>query len=105
MATGYENIRGMAISPITNKIHFVDAERNVLVAVEPSGACSEENEPGFTSRVSKSFLDEQENAREVLEGLNGEGYFALDKDYECVVNPNILNATVSEQLHTTTGES
>jgi len=92
--TGLEKIGGMAFSPVSEQLHFVDENTNTLYAVTAEKECSKP----FESRVSSSFEQEVIKAKEVVGSS-----FSLYHDYTCVADPVVPDAAFFDQVHTDTG--
>ena len=94
LETGYETINGLAFSPKTGVLHFVDADTGTLVAVRPTSPCAYFYRPrlaaGYTSAVA-----------EATNALGDD--FSISKDYTCAVNPVPPNAGLFDQVHVDTG--
>lgn len=92
--TPYTSIGGMAFSPESQILHFVDEATNTLNSVSPLTAC----EKPAASRANSGFRDMVQEARASL----GKS-FGLYKDYSCVVDPAIPDAIFFDQVHDDTG--
>lgn len=94
--TGYRSIGGMAISPTTGALYFVDMDTNHVVRVNAErssdGGCS------FTSLVDTDFKSSLESAQNQVDAECGEDTFSLLRDYSCQVDGTIPNGTLFEQV-------
>jgi len=98
---GYTSIGGLAVSPETGGLYFVDMDTNQVVKVEASldngGECT------YQSLVDTNFKTSLEAAQLQVVLECGEDSFSLNRDYSCEVVSTIPNGTLFEQVHTDTG--
>ena len=92
--TGLKTIGGLAFTPATGVLHFVDDETNGLYSVLPRENC----ENPVASRMNPKFVEDWTNAQQNL----GEN-ISLLRDYQCVADPIIPNSTYFDQVHDDTG--
>mmetsp|Transcript_21670 Transcript_21670/g.43482 ORF Transcript_21670/g.43482 Transcript_21670/m.43482 type:complete len:1080 (+) Transcript_21670:120-3359(+) len=92
--TEFSSIGGMAVSPVTGTLYFVDRDTNSLNYIKKRQDCPNP----YDSRVDPNFKEEKDVAVAAL----GDA-FSLVRDYECVVNPVPANTTLFEQVHNDTG--
>eukprot|EP00587_Corethron_hystrix_P001076 CAMPEP_0113313180 /NCGR_PEP_ID=MMETSP0010_2-20120614/9704_1 /TAXON_ID=216773 ORGANISM="Corethron hystrix, Strain 308" /NCGR_SAMPLE_ID=MMETSP0010_2 /ASSEMBLY_ACC=CAM_ASM_000155 /LENGTH=962 /DNA_ID=CAMNT_0000169135 /DNA_START=422 /DNA_END=3307 /DNA_ORIENTATION=- /assembly_acc=CAM_ASM_000155 len=97
--TGFDSIGGIAISPNTNSLYFVDKTTNTLNAVDRSENCYEE----YETRVTEGYSSVLDNAVATFENEVGEGVFSLHRDHDCMPEVVIPNITYFEQVHNDTG--
>ena len=95
---GYTSIGGLAVSPETGALYFVDMNANKVVKVDTArftdGQCT------YQSLINPSFQAALQDAKAELESECGEGSFSLTRDYSCEVDGTIPNGTLFEQVHT-----
>ena len=97
---GYTSIGGLAVSPETGELYFVDMDTNQVVKVESSqvnGECT------YQSLVDTNFKTSLEVAQLQIVLECGEDSFSLNRDYSCQTISTIPNGTLFEQVHTDTG--
>jgi len=95
ISTNMAKIGGMAFSPKSKNLFFVDEESNSLYAVKVKEECTKPFQP----RVSSSFEEEIAEAKAAI----GSSSFSLFRDYTCTADPIVPNATFFDQVHTDTG--
>ena len=93
--TDFETIGGLAFSPKSKMLHFVDDKTNTLNRIQPETVCTNPIEsrlnPEFVAAVTETEL------------RMGKDQFSLHRNYECVADPIIPNSTLFDQVHTDTG--
>merc|ERR1712129_1215 len=94
MDTSLTKIGGLSFSPSNQVLHLVDEETNSLYSIQSSTQCTDP----IQTRLHPEFQTSLNEAENVLGNL-----FFLRKDFNCVVNPIIPNATFFEQVHNDTG--
>ena len=92
--TGFETIGGMAFSPRSQILHFVDQKTNSLNAVQRNAPCDNPVE----SRVAPAFEQMVQGAKASVGNS-----FSLTRDYMCVVDPQIPDAIYFDQVHDDSG--
>jgi hypothetical protein len=92
--TGFDTIGGLAISPKSNEIFFVDDKTNSLNKAKMEAECTSPHQ----TRVNPQFTAEIERAELEL-GINVQ----LFKDYQCTVNPEIPDSSFFDQVHDDSG--
>jgi len=97
--TDFESIGGMAVSPNTNSLFFVDKSTNTLNVIDRSESC----DTNYETRVSTDFSFALEVATEIFENEGGKGVFNLHRDHDCIPQVVIPNTTYFEQVHIDTG--
>jgi hypothetical protein len=95
---GYTSIGGLAVSPETGNLYFVDMNTNQVVKVNAArftdGQCT------YQSLADSGFQAALEAAKAQVESECGENSFSLTRDYTCEVDGTIPNGTFFEQVHT-----
>jgi DNA-binding beta-propeller fold protein YncE len=91
--TGFTSIGGMALSPKSKALYFVDEETNTLNVVKMNAECA----APFQSRTSLYFLSSIEQAATDV------GNVSLFRDYACVADPIVPDAAFFDQVHLETG--
>lgn len=98
ITTGFRSIGGLAISPISNMLYFIDEETNTLNMIQDQETCFSP----IPSRLNPDFLSALESASDNYTDLsistNG-----LVKDYQCKVDPVIPDASYFDQVHSDSG--
>jgi hypothetical protein len=101
-AFGYKSIGGLAISPKTGMLYFVDMDTNQVVRVDAQR--STDGQCNYDSRVNSTFQSQVEEAKNVLSASScARNSFSLVRDYSCEVDATIPNGTLFDQVHTDTG--
>ena len=95
---GYAAVGGLAVSPLTGHLYFVDMDANEVVRIEDGAA----GDCAPRSRSNADFLAAVETARDRVEGECNVP-FSLTRNYSCEVDGTIPNGTLFEQVHTNTG--
>jgi len=94
METEFRSIGGMALSPRTNRLFFVDEDTNTLNRVTPTRSCRNP----MSSRVNPYFADAVQQAENDL------AFFSLNpSDYTCQANPIVPDEALFDQVHVDTG--
>jgi len=97
---GYTSIGGLAVSPATGHLYFVDMDTNRVARINGAqvgdGGCARE------SRVNAAFRSALETALAQVE-RECDIAFSLGRDDACQVDGTIPNGTPFEQVHTDTG--
>jgi hypothetical protein len=94
LSTDFKTIGGLAFSPVSNILHFVDDETNTLNSIQPDAECSNPVKSRMNSNFSAAVTEAKESLGET---------FSLLHDYQCVVNPVIPNSTFFDQAHDDSG--
>jgi len=97
--TGSESIEGMAISPNSNTLYFVDSSTSTLNAVTKKKSCDK----SYTTRLSKGYSSALASATEQFENIVGPNIFSVYHNNTCVVETVIPNVTYFDQVHNDTG--
>merc|ERR1712032_905127 len=96
--TGYTSIGGLAVSPESGLLYFVDMDSNQIVKIDPvpMGECT------YATLANPDFAAQLTSAEAKINACES-GLFSLTKDYTCEVDATIPNGTLFEQVHTDTG--
>mmetsp|Transcript_16219 Transcript_16219/g.35289 ORF Transcript_16219/g.35289 Transcript_16219/m.35289 type:complete len:821 (+) Transcript_16219:836-3298(+) len=98
---GYTSILGLAISPETGDLYFVDMDTNKVLKI--NAARITEGECTYQSLISAEFQTAFDTAQLRVDLECGKNLFSLARDYSCKVDGSIPNGTLFEQVHTNTG--
>lgn len=91
--TDFTSIGGLAFSPLTQILYFVDEETNTLNTVKQTVGCS----TPFRSRTPTAFSNAVEEAKAAVTE------FSLYRNYSCVADPIVPDAAFFDQVHGDTG--
>lgn len=100
--TEFKTIGGMAFSPKSQTLHFVDDETNTVNAVKTLTACTNP----IPSQVPTSFVETVTSARDAINwasDLDNNKAFSLYRNYNCSVDPIVPNSSFFDQVHVGTG--
>jgi len=98
---GYTSIGGLAISPKTGDLYFVDMDSNQAVRIDATSVRA--GECTYQSHANSLFLSALKIAQSEVDLNCGEDSFSLMRDYTCQVDGTIPNGTLFEQVHTDSG--
>ena len=93
------SIGGMAVSPNTDTLFFVDENTNTLNFVRRTSECTDV----FPTRTAENFAAAIESASVAFSQLNPPQAFRLYHDGNCIVETAVPNVTYFEQVHNDTG--
>ena len=95
---GYSSIAGLAVSPESGSIYFVDMSTNQVVKVDTArfteGQCT------YQSVANTGFQAALDAAKAQVESECAGTSLSLTRDYTCKVDGVIPNGTLFEQVHT-----
>lgn len=104
--TPFRSIGGLAVSPKTGMLYFVDQDTNTLNRIQPLEDCTNP----VPSRVNPSFEEAFQQVVEDIFGIDQETagqsvspFSLMMHDFTCQVDPVIPNATFFDQVHVNTG--
>jgi len=100
---GYTSIGGLAVSPETGALYFVDMDTNTVVRINGASRIIDGDQCGYRSRINSNFQPSLSKARSRVDSECGRDTFSLVRDYACEVDGTIPNGTLFEQVHTDTG--
>lgn len=95
---GYTSIGGLAVSPETGILYFVDMDTNKVVKIDAAGFT--DSQCTYQSLADSGFQAALDVAKTEVESECGESTFSLTRDYTCEVDGTIPNSTLFEQVHT-----
>ena len=95
ISTGFKTIGGLSFSPSSKVLHFVDDETNTLNSIHPEEICTDP----VPSRANPEFSSATATAQQAL----GKDEFALNRNFECVVSPEIPDSSFFDQVHDDSG--
>jgi len=98
--TDSTSIQGMAISPNTDTLYYVDSNTDTLNAVTRTEPC----EDSYTTRVTEKYASAIEAATKKFKE-EAAGIFSVHHDNDCVVETVVPNVTYFEQVHNNSGYS
>lgn len=94
---GYSSIGGLAVSPTTGVLYFVDMNANEVVKIEASRFT--DGGVSYKSLVNLEYKSQAELAQDQVEiNCAGNVIFSLTRDYTCEVDGAIPNGTLFEQV-------
>ena len=96
ISTPYRSIGGLAVSPTSGALYFVDMEANEVVMVD--AARFNDGECTYESHLHGDFKSALQLAQNEVESNCGEGTFSLVRDYGCQVEGTIPNGTLFDQV-------
>ena len=99
---GYKSIGGLAVSPRSGDLYFVDMDSNQVVKVN-SARVTDGGECTYQSRINSDYQSALDLAEFQVALECGENSFSLARGYTCEVDGTIPNGTLFEQVHTDTG--
>jgi len=97
--TQYATIGGLAISPKSGAVFFVDEDTNTLNSIKRTTECTD----SYETRTNAEFVADVETASATFDQLNPPQVFSLYHDGNCVVETVIPNITYFDQVHNDTG--
>jgi len=97
--TGLTSIEGMAMSPNSNMLYFVDSKTNTLNVIRRNKPCN----GTYTTRVMEEYSSAIDVATEEFEEKVGPDIFYVHYDNECIIETVIPNVTYFDQVHNDTG--
>jgi hypothetical protein len=100
--TNYQSIAGLAISPNTHQLYFVDQTTNQLLTIKPQSTCT----TPFTTRLNSNFIQQLQQAQQQHSSSSGSDNWrswVYSREGTCEVDSTIPNATYFDQVHTDSG--
>jgi len=93
--TQFTSIGGMAVSPSSGELYFVDDDTNGLYRIEPLSECSNP----IPSPANPLFQQAVTEAQEVIDNFS----LSPNDYYTCQVNPIVPDSSFFDQVHEDTG--
>lgn len=97
--TEYMSIGGMAVSPNTDTLFFVDENTSTLNFVRRTAECTD----AYPTRVTENFVSAVNSASVAFSQLSPPQAFRLHHDGNCIVETVAPDVTYFEQVHNDTG--